>query len=373
MDTFQTRHIADNDQLNTRSQDAFEEPTDEQQAAQPVNPSAREIEGLRRRLALSRTSSLIRTAVVDRLEINPPEPPSVRTLDWARNPAAKNVWQRSSGASLVPQQRVNEFMIQTFDSNALGRLGMQTTGGLMDKATFPVQESVVDALWRDPANPEHTFSQHSLRSLVFTPYSVSLSLLFPRIFLRRHSETMLDEINDLISNQGSAALETAALIGTGANGVPLGLLTEAAQAESAATIQSFSSAGNPTAAELQTMIETLGDQGAGLLSNENGFVVHPQMLTKLRALSDPSGKAPLLTSEGGRTWMLGLPIEVSSSMPVAKVLLLNAKHAVRLLVWEPTPDILIDEFTSRTPQVRVVATLYTNVFLNRTDLVIVGQ
>jgi HK97 family phage major capsid protein len=243
----------------------------------------------------------------------------------------------------------------------------------MNKASFPVQTSVVDALWRDPAAPTHEFSQHGLSAKVFTPYSVSLSLLFPRIFLRHHSETMLDEINDLISNQGSAALEAAALVGSGTNGVPLGILTEAVQAESAATTQSFSSSGNPTAAELQTMVETLGDQGAGLLSNECGFLVHPKMLTKLRALSDPSGKAPLLNLENGRIWALGLPVEVSSSMPETKVLLINAKHAVRLLVWEPTPDILIDEVTSRTAQVRVVATLYVNVFLNRTDLVIVGQ
>jgi len=59
-------------------------------------------------------------------------------------------------------------------------------------------------------------------------------------------------------------------------------------------------------------------------------------------------------------------------MPTNKLLLSNFRQSIRLLVWEPSPDFLFDEY-SVAGQVRVLATMYVNVALTRTDLVVVGQ
>jgi HK97 family phage major capsid protein len=317
---------------------------------------------------------MLATAYQEHFDLRNEQAPT--EFPWAKSAQDAGVFQpttkRSTGEYLYKPNQQKDFLLKLNDTNALARLGMITTAGLTGKVGYAVQDTVVTALWRDSGGSAHTFEDAGLSISTFLPLAISLSMVFPRTLAKSHSESMAGYIEEMLASEGGKRIELACLLGTNANGQPLGLLTESAQSGSSASIQSFGSGGVATT-DLVAMLETLGGKGAGLKPTECGWLCHPEMLGDLLALSNPDGTGPLVTlGSNNRRYALQLPIEVSSNMPTNKLLLSNFRQSIRLLIWEPSPDFLFDEY-SVAGQVRVLATMYVNVALTRTDLVVVGQ
>lgn len=293
------------------------------------------------------------------------------------SPTGRNVLQplaQRTGQNLLPEKLQSFFAQRLADHNALQRLGMQTDFDLEGKVAFVVQDAALSAEFRDPASPSQSFESNQLSTLVYNPLSISISTLFARNLVLHHEERLTRYLEEMILSEGGQVIEQKCLVGTGANGEPLGLIASAEASGSASHLVTFPSAG-VDASSLQDMLEDLAAQKAGIEPDACGWIVGEAVYKRLQGLTDPSGTQPLIhvaTINGkARKFLLNLPLEVSSNMPAGKVVLANFRQACRLLYWTPNMDVIINPFGG-TGQVQVVAQQYCNLAILRPELVVLG-
>jgi len=361
---FQTRHVVEK-QLTTRSK---EEPDADRIDRLDEDPPATLAQSVARSLAQSALhkdlwSEPTAKEVNERLE---------SSVSSQRQLTLKVVNRNANANAVVPEISRDDFVGQLRNHNALARLGAQHITDLVGKDALPTENTAPSIFWRDENdNTPREFEVADLRSMIHEAKSVCFQIQVPRILWRSHIERLNAYLFEMSLQHFGAALQTAAITGTGANGQPLGLLATAAAEGS--QIQSEDLSGGITTPKLLSMLEKLADVESSMLSTEVGFVVNPKTLKALRDLTTAGGNDAIeALGLPPRLHLLGYPIETIKAVPDGVVILADWANGLEFLHWPPALDLLVDPFT-QSQRVKVLASGFVNLAVKREPFFVIGQ
>lgn len=166
------------------------------------------------------------------------------------------VQSAGAGASLVNQQlRPDMFIDVLRNALVLAQAGATVLTGLVGDQKIPRKSAAASAGWTNGevavANSEMTLEQ-----LTLTPRTVgAYSDMSRQALLQTTPAIDMLVMSDLMEST-ARAVQTGALLGSGATGQPTGIKT---RVDSAGTVFTVSTAGTPTAAELLAADSVLGD------------------------------------------------------------------------------------------------------------------
>lgn len=154
--------------------------------------------------------------------------------------------------------------------------------------------------------------------------------------LTLQAEAIEQQVAAEIQRQIRVTIETAFLNGTGSNSQPLGLVNTPGTGT-----QAFSSAGEPTFAELVEMVETFAEANGDL--DAARWILHPSTFGNLlsREASASTGVFVASGAGAGRS-MVGIPAAVTSACPAGKVLLLDPRN-VEIYYWR-SPQVIVNRY-----------------------------
>ena len=215
---------------------------------------------------------------------------------------------------------------------ALERAGVPRieTGG--ENLTVP-RFTAADTSWISEG-AVYTSLATTTTSVDCTPKLASARLSFSRrlkVLVPEVEESVLQEVGRAVA----ALVEKGSIIGTGSSSQPLGLLNLPS-----VQTQSFAAA-TPTADELASMLEKLGDADIDL--RRIAFLMHPSTAADLMKARVDANSGALVLNDFE---IHGLPVFVSSNITEDKVIAMDPSFS--RLVYFGAPQIVIDPYRGAT-------------------------
>lgn len=261
-----------------------------------------------------------------------------------------------TGSNVVAQNLRPELFIDYLRAKLiLAKLGITTLTGLVGDVLIPKQSGTAAAGWVDETTAG-TAGTLTTGQIKVSPKTLGAYTDISRQLLMQStpSADML-VMNDLVESI-ARSIQTGGLHGTGANNQPVGLLTALSagyQGYAAITEATVNSDGNPTYAEIETM---LGGIEEANVDGEFKWAMRPKAFRTLKGVGrvGTTGAVPIAVEEKGVKFVADSVAETTTSL-TSKYVAAGRWDSMVLAMWGAL-DLSLDPFTlSNRGALRVVA------------------
>lgn len=208
-------------------------------------------------------------------------------------------------------RRVEDIVTYLRAKSVVLRMGGTLLSGLNSQVGIPLQTSGTTATWSSE-NPGSDIAQTDsvFGNITPTPRTLTASTAYSRGLLTQSSADVEAFLRSDLAASHAAALDSAAFIGKGTSGEPIGLQHLA----SVPVVAIGADGGAPTGAILADLERTVADYSADL--GMLGWATSPTMRMKLRQVPlFTNSSIPCWTGDEGADQCLGSPAVVSKSLP----------------------------------------------------------
>ncbi len=302
---------------------------------------------------------------------------SANRLSFAQRGAARIPWnllRKRSGADAIVRttNTFDDFATIFNDYLILPELGAQEFQDLTGEFRIPRQTEggTADGTWSDDSS-----SISSTTAALEISSARSCTLMIKRFALRSSEGTrnggkpVGDYLEKEFASQLGRNLLSAALNGSGASGVPRGLLQIAADSGSDVASHALDSTGIPSYSDLIAIEKLHADSRA--LSSRSAWICSPSMLQSLRSVADSNGHPVVQGGDGGLN-LLGYRLRATSSCPNNRIIF-GDFSGILLLFFGPSLDLLADPFTSGGLRVDYTLLAYVNILVQKPEGLVVGS